>query len=164
VLERPKRTDTVVFDKTGTLTKGDMSLTDIHPANGVDPDELLSVTAAAEAGSEHPVGRAVVTAARQRGIPMSVAEYFEAVEGYGVRANVNGTGVWLGRRTLMIESNTRMPADLEAVADGLEAQGGRCSSRPGTAPSKGYWQWQTRSRRAQPKPSPNCTAWASRSG
>ncbi len=66
VLERSKRIDTVVFDKTGTLTKGQMALTDVTPADGVDDVELLRLAAAVEAGSEHPVGRAVVDGANDR--------------------------------------------------------------------------------------------------
>jgi copper-transporting P-type ATPase V len=66
VLERSKRVDTVVFDKTGTLTTAQMSLTDVVPLEGQDEAELLRLVSAAEDGSEHPVGRAIVDGARTR--------------------------------------------------------------------------------------------------
>ncbi|HEX9530238.1 MAG TPA: heavy metal translocating P-type ATPase, partial [Acidimicrobiales bacterium] len=90
ILERSKRIDTVVFDKTGTLTEGQMSLTDLRPAAGVDHDELLALAAAAESGSEHPIGRAVVDGARARGLAVPDVTDFEALAGHGVRAAVAG--------------------------------------------------------------------------
>jgi len=121
ILERSKAVDTVVFDKTGTLTKGQMSVTDIVAEN--DPDELLARAAAAESGSEHPVGRAVVDAAWGRGLLVPVAEDFEAMAGHGVRALVDGRGVWVGSRKLMAEAGSAIPNDLEAAAGRLESQG-----------------------------------------
>ena len=123
VLERSKDVDTVVFDKTGTLTTGEMSLTDVVPADGVAEDELLAVAAAAEVGSEHPVGRAVVAAARGRGLDLAPATAFEAVTGAGVRATVNATAVVVGRRRLLEESGTAVPPDLGEEADRLEGLG-----------------------------------------
>ncbi len=71
VLERAKGVDTVVFDKTGTLTVGEMSLTDVVAGEGIDGDDVLARAAAAEVGSEHPVGRAVVAGARSRGLDVA---------------------------------------------------------------------------------------------
>ncbi|WP_309712653.1 heavy metal translocating P-type ATPase, partial [Pseudolysinimonas sp.] len=86
VLEQTRRIDTVVLDKTGTLTSGVMAVTGIHPVTGVDPDELLLLAAAAEYGSEHPIGRAIVQAASSA----VRAEAFTAHAGDGVQAVVDG--------------------------------------------------------------------------
>jgi heavy metal translocating P-type ATPase len=130
VLERAKGIDTVVFDKTGTLTVGEMSLTDVVPAEGspVDEAELLRWAAAAEAGSEHPVGRAVVAGARLRQVVAEPAEpleagAFEAVAGLGVRAEVGGRTVVVGQRRFLADSGLVVPPDVEAAADRLEAEG-----------------------------------------
>ena len=123
VLERSKRIDTVVFDKTGTLTKGQMELTDVVVADGVDRDELLARAAAVEDASEHPIGRAVVEGARRRGLAVPPAARFSAVAGHGVRAEVNGELVHVGRRKLVAEEGLRLPEELEAEASRLEGEG-----------------------------------------
>ncbi|MDQ3028626.1 MAG: heavy metal translocating P-type ATPase, partial [Actinomycetota bacterium] len=123
VLERSKRIDTVVFDKTGTLTKGQMALTDIVPAPDVDSVELLRRASAVEAGSEHPVGRAVVDGAHRRGVELAAATDFAAVTGHGVHATLDGTVVHVGRRKLMREAGLMGCADLDAAAERLEGEG-----------------------------------------
>ncbi len=123
VLERSKRVDTVVFDKTGTLTKGQMALTDVIPADGVDPGEMLRFAAAVEAGSEHPVGRAVVDGARARGLDIPAATAFAAVAGHGVRATVDGAVVSVGSVKLIHEAGLMGCAVLDEAAERLEAEG-----------------------------------------
>ncbi len=123
VLERSKRIDTVVFDKTGTLTKGQMDLTDTVAADGVDPAEVLRRTAAVEAGSEHPVGRAVVDGAQRDGLDIPTAVDFASVAGHGVRATVEGTVVHVGRRKLMHEAGLMGCTELDATVDRLEGEG-----------------------------------------
>ena len=126
VLERSKRIDTVVFDKTGTLTKGHMTLTDVVALDGGDETELLGLVAAAEDGSEHPVGRAIVDGARARGAgPASAGAVsgFGAVAGHGVHATVDGTIVHVGRRQLLADAGLMGCAQLDEVAAGLEAEG-----------------------------------------
>jgi copper-transporting P-type ATPase V len=88
VLEQTRRVTTVVFDKTGTLTRGEMSLTDVHPAPGVSHDELLGRTGAVEAGSEHPIGRAIAEAARSRLGALAEVSGTQAIAGHGIRAEV----------------------------------------------------------------------------
>ncbi|MGH2689862.1 MAG: heavy metal translocating P-type ATPase, partial [Actinomycetota bacterium] len=86
VLERSKRIDTVVFDKTGTLTRGQMSLTDIVAGGGEDRLDILRRAGAVEDASEHPVGRAVVDAARVEVGALPAARNFRALPGQGVTA------------------------------------------------------------------------------
>ncbi|MGH9013858.1 MAG: heavy metal translocating P-type ATPase [Acidimicrobiia bacterium] len=123
VLERSKRIDTVVFDKTGTLTRGEMTLTDVAPAPGTDERELLARAAAVEDASEHPLGRAIVDDARDRGIAVAAVDEFESVAGHGVRARVDGVIVHVGRRKLMAEAGLGIAGALEDAADRLEAEG-----------------------------------------
>jgi cation-transporting ATPase V len=126
VLERSKRIDTVVFDKTGTLTQGRMTLTDIVPLDGQDETKLLQWVAAAEDGSEHPVGRAIVDGARVRGAASQLAgavSGFAAVAGHGVTATIDGKVIHVGRRQLMVDARLMGCADLDEAAAGLEADG-----------------------------------------
>ncbi len=83
-LERAQRLTTVVFDKTGTLTKGEPSVTDIIPFDCAE-DEALKFAAIAEKGSEHPLGEAIIRAARMKNIDVPDADAFEAVPGHGVK-------------------------------------------------------------------------------
>ena len=122
VLERTRDITTVVFDKTGTLTRGEMSLTDVVAADG-EATGLLARAAAAEHDSEHPIGRAVVGAATDQGIQLARPGGFASVAGQGVRARVDGTEVWVGRRKLMAEAGLVLPAPLDDTAERLEAQG-----------------------------------------
>src|SRR5699024_8172252 len=75
-MERMRVVDTVLFDKTGTLTKGEPALTDITTTGGYEADSLLSLAAAAEAASEHPLARAIVAAAEHRGLVVPRASDF----------------------------------------------------------------------------------------
>jgi cation-transporting ATPase V len=122
-LERTRSITTVVFDKTGTLTRGQMTLTDVVTADGTDDAELLRRTAAVEADSEHPIGRAIVTAARQRVGELPAVTGFDAVAGHGVRADIEATTVWVGHRKLMAEAGLVVAETLDAAAARLEAEG-----------------------------------------
>lgn len=99
-LETMARLDTIVLDKTGTLTKGHPELTHIAPY-GVTETELLQLVAAAEDRSEHPLARAVVEAARTRGISFGRADSVQADPGFGVEAIVAGRRVAVGAERLM---------------------------------------------------------------
>ncbi len=123
VLERTRQATTVVFDKTGTLTRGEMTVTDVLPGPGTDPEELLRRTAAVEADSEHPIGRAVAAAGRQRVGSLPAARGFEAVAGHGVRAEVEDTTVWVGRRKLLAEAGMLVPDAVEEAATAQESSG-----------------------------------------
>jgi cation-transporting ATPase V len=97
ILERSQELDTIVLDKTGTVTTGELSVAEIWTAAGEDSDRVLSMAAAAEAGSEHPVALAVVAAARRRGLEVVQPAEFRSLPGQGVRAAVEGVPTWVGR-------------------------------------------------------------------
>jgi Cu+-exporting ATPase len=93
-----------VLDKTGTLTRGTPGLTDVVVEDGISEEELLRLVASAEAGSEHPLGEAVVRGAKDRDLPLAEVEAFEAVSGGGIRARVEGREVLVGSRRFLSES------------------------------------------------------------
>lgn len=98
-MERLGEIDATALDKTGTLTEGTPEVTAVRPlpGSGLDEDGLLALAAAAEHPSEHPLARAVVAAARTRGLPITPARDFAATPGRGVRAVVDGHAVEVGR-------------------------------------------------------------------
>jgi Cu+-exporting ATPase len=99
-LEHVGNVTQIVLDKTGTITKGELSLTDII-TDGEDETALLYLAASAERGSEHPIGKAIVQAASERGIETRVPSEFKAVVGNGVIAKVNNTQIVIGNRSLL---------------------------------------------------------------
>ena len=117
VLERSGKLDLVVLDKTGTLTKGEMELIDVEPAPGVSADELLHLAASVEAGSEHPIGNAIVRGALERGIQPSPTKGFRSTTGAGVEGRVNGEIVTVGRRPQAVAGEKRTDWD-RSTADG----------------------------------------------
>jgi len=121
-LERAYRIETIVFDKTGTLTQGTPTVTDVVPLDSVSQSEVLRLAASAEKGSEHPVGQAIVTAARKEGQEPSDPESFQALSGRGVLATVDGKEVLLGNRILMNDNGVQIAAHEEKVS-GLESHG-----------------------------------------
>ena len=118
VLQGTRRVDTVVFDKTGTVTTGMMQLVDVVCAEGVTRSELLSFAGALEHASEHPVAKAIATAARsERGTLQAVTD-FENLPGMGTIGLVNGASVMAGNETLMRRKLVLIPA---AMNDALVA-------------------------------------------
>jgi Cu+-exporting ATPase len=100
-LETLAGVDTMVFDKTGTLTVGRPTVTDVIPAPGVGEDEVLALAAAAEQGSEHPIGEAIVTRAKERGLALPPVTEFVTVPGQGIDALAPDGRLLLGNRALM---------------------------------------------------------------
>ena len=98
-LERAGDLTTIVLDKTGTLTEGKLTLTDI--VTDTDESALLQLAAAAERGSEHPIGKAVVQAAQERGLNIATPSQFEAIAGHGIAAQVSENSVIIGNLSLM---------------------------------------------------------------
>jgi Cu+-exporting ATPase len=100
-LERLAAVDTLVVDKTGTLTEGRPKLTGVEAAKGFKEDEVLSVAASLEAGSEHPLAAAILQGAEARGLAPSKTEGFDSVTGQGVKGRIGGREVLLGSARLL---------------------------------------------------------------
>ncbi|MFE6409336.1 heavy metal translocating P-type ATPase [Streptomyces sp. NPDC057837] len=117
-MERIGQVDAVALDKTGTLTEGSPRVTDVRPlpGSGLSEDELLTLAAAAERPSEHPLARAVVDAARERGLELPGAVEFTSAPGVGVTAVVAGRAVAVG-------APARLSADVAGQAADLEESG-----------------------------------------
>ncbi|GAA4000844.1 heavy metal translocating P-type ATPase [Comamonas faecalis] len=121
-LQRLKDAKVVAVDKTGTLTEGHPALTDLEVAEGFDRNQVLALVAAVESRSEHPIARAIATAATERGIALAPLDDFESVTGMGVRASVQGVRVEVGAdrfmRALGLDAST-----FAATAQRLGEQG-----------------------------------------
>ncbi|MGC5016991.1 heavy metal translocating P-type ATPase [Micromonospora sp. DT47] len=122
VLESTRQVDTVVLDKTGTVTTGRMTLVDVLPAAGEDRAELLRLAGALEAGSEHPIARAVAAGAAEAGILPAVTG-FANVEGLGVTGTVDGRELMVGRLRLLRERGLDVPEEVARTATDAEATG-----------------------------------------
>jgi len=116
-LETLAGVDMIVLDKTGTLTIGRPTVTDVIPAPGVAGDDLLAFAAAAEQGSEHPIGEAIVARAKERGLPMPAVAEFSTVPGQGIDALAPEGRLLLGSRALMEARGV----DVTALAPRAEA-------------------------------------------
>jgi Cu+-exporting ATPase len=103
VLEQTRRIGTIVLDKTGTVTEGRMELTEVVARDGAAPEEILRFAGALEAASEHPIGQAVVAAAKREIGTLPQVENFRNLPGVGVVGTVDGTEVEVGRGTEAIE-------------------------------------------------------------
>jgi Cu+-exporting ATPase len=100
-LQTLRNAGVIAIDKTGTLTRGRPELTDLNLAPGFARDSVLALVAAAEARSEHPIAEAIVSAAKAAGLDIAEAEKFEAIAGFGIRAEVAGKTVHVGADRLM---------------------------------------------------------------
>jgi len=127
VLESTRRVDTVVLDKTGTVTTGRMTLLDVVPAAGQDPEKLLRLAGALEDASEHPIAQAIAKGATERVGTLPTVADFTNVEGLGVQGTVTVEGashaVLVGRTRLLDDWSQTLPADLEAAKAAAEADG-----------------------------------------
>ncbi|MGG7571533.1 heavy metal translocating P-type ATPase [Streptomyces sirii] len=123
VLESTRKVDTIVLDKTGTVTTGEMALSGIHLAAGVDEAQALRLAGALEHASEHPVARAVAGGAESRIGALPVPEDFGSVPGLGVHGVVEGHTVLVGRERLLADRGLVLPAELAAAKAAAEAEG-----------------------------------------
>jgi len=121
-LEQARKIDTIVLDKTGTLTRGKPTVTQVVSRGALTEAELLRLAAAAEVGSEHPLGEAIVGRAREQQLELPGAERFQAVAGKGVQATVDGHELLLGNRALMDQSGVSLDG-LAGQADDLAREG-----------------------------------------
>mgnify|MGYP002629709588 CR=1 FL=1 len=103
ILENTRRVDMIVLDKTGTVTTGQMSLVGVRPAEGVEADDLLRLAGALESGSEHPIAKAIVSAAVDRFGPLETVSQFVNRPGAGVEGVVGGMALQIGRLTAKVE-------------------------------------------------------------
>jgi len=122
-LETARRVTAVVLDKTGTITRGKPVLTSITTTGDWSEDDVLTLVAAAETGSEHPVGQAIVDAATNRQLMLPPLQSFDAVPGHGIDATANDRHVLVGNHALMMARGIDVTALTALVAD--EAAHGR---------------------------------------
>lgn len=117
-LERAKDLEIVIFDKTGTLTRGEPVLAAVVASPGHEETVVLALAAAVEADSEHPLAKAVVNGARNRGVTVQQASGFEALAGRGARASVDGSVTQVGGPRLLAELQLTVPPEvLDNLAD-----------------------------------------------
>jgi Cu2+-exporting ATPase len=122
-LERAREIEVVIFDKTGTLTRGAPVLAALSPAAGVDEAELLALAAGVEADSEHPLARAIVRGAKDRGVDPRPATDFQALPGRGARAKVEGRDAHVGGPRLLADLGVGPPAELTATTESWSGEG-----------------------------------------
>ena len=111
-MEKMREIDTLVVDKTGTLTVGHPSVSDVIPATDTTREHVLRMAASANQASEHPLARAITTAAQIDSVSVTGADAFEAKPGYGVAAQIDGHAVLVGNRYLMQLNDITWPPDL----------------------------------------------------
>jgi Cu+-exporting ATPase len=123
VLESTRRVDIIVLDKTGTVTTGHMSLVSVHTADGIDAETALRLAGALENASEHPIAKAITSAARELTGELPVVEDFTNVAGLGVRGVVDGHTVIVGRAQLLQEWSVALTDDLQQAKQEAQRQG-----------------------------------------
>ncbi|HAP5445519.1 TPA: copper-translocating P-type ATPase, partial [Enterococcus faecalis] len=122
-LETTHKIQTIVFDKTGTITEGKPVVTDILVADSaLSEAELLTLAASAEQGSEHPLGEAIVGAAKERQLPLAEGSDFSAIPGHGIRVTINERVLLLGNIKLMKEEAIELSTFVQQ-ADRLAEEG-----------------------------------------
>ena len=121
-LEAAGRTQIVALDKTGTITEGAPRVTDLLPAEGVSETELLTLAAALESRSEHPLAKAVLADAEAKAITPPEVTDFAALPGNGLAAKLNGMGIYAGNAAF-IQTKLTLPAALAQQAEKLASEG-----------------------------------------
>ncbi|MGQ9424784.1 heavy metal translocating P-type ATPase [Gilvimarinus sp. F26214L] len=121
-IEALRKVDAIMVDKTGTLTEGKPRFDSTVAANGFNETDVLRMAASLDQGSEHPLARAIVDAAREQGIALEPAEDFDSASGVGVTGTVGGKQIVLGNTTLM-QRHRIAPDSLTEEGDTLRARG-----------------------------------------
>jgi Cu+-exporting ATPase len=121
-LETMEKVDVLLVDKTGTLTEGKPRVVSVAAADGFTQDDVLRLSAAVEAASEHPLASAVVAAARERGLTVGRSTDFESITGHGAVARVDGRRVLAGNARLLARERVD-PGSLRTAADSLRREG-----------------------------------------
>jgi len=114
-LENAGAITTIAFDKTGTLTEGRPAVTDVLALDALGEASVLGIAATLEQGSEHPLARAILAAAKERGIPVLQATDYEAIVGRGMRARIDGQNYYVGNERLCHERGICTPRSEEAL-------------------------------------------------
>lgn len=122
-LEKMGRIDTIAFDKTGTLTYGKLTVSDVEPIGDNSKEDVLTVCAAVESRSEHPLGKAVTEYAKSQNIDIPEPSNTVVTAGKGLSAVVGGKKVICGSEHFVTESGTDVPADATATLEKLRSQG-----------------------------------------
>ena len=122
VLERAKKLTTIVFDKTGTLTMGKPTVTDLVSFATLSENELLTLAASLESGSEHPLAEAIVAEAKKRMLTLPKLENFEAIPGHGIQGRVDGKNILMGNR-LLFQKEKILTDKLESTMVQFESMG-----------------------------------------
>ncbi|MBX9856985.1 MAG: heavy metal translocating P-type ATPase, partial [Gemmatimonadaceae bacterium] len=122
-LEEARNLTTVVFDKTGTLTLGEHRVVAMRTVHEMSEDDALRLAAAVERDAEHPVARAIVSSANERGLVIPAASDFELMPGLGVRATVEERAIANGGPNLLASRNVTLPAELQQFTDEASASG-----------------------------------------
>ncbi len=123
-LEKMGRVDTIAFDKTGTLTRGCLQVSDVVALSAACSEErLLTLTAAAESHSEHPLGKAIVACAGERGLTLPTVTDFRMTAGKGIAARTEGEVLLCGSEKFLAEQGILLPEGAGAVLDALRRQG-----------------------------------------
>ena len=122
-LEEARNLTAVVFDKTGTLTMGEHRVVAMRTAGGLAEDEALRLAAAVERDAEHPVARAIVKSAEERGVRTPAASDFRAIPGHGVQATVEGRTLFEGGPNLLLRLKVEPPPELRAFAEEAAVKG-----------------------------------------
>lgn len=123
VLENVRKIETILLDKTGTLTTGQMSVARIQAREGVDANLALSLIAAVEDGSEHPIGRAIVSHARAAGVHVGEPQTFINHEGLGVEGVLGDKHLLVGRPRLLLDADFEIDSSLTAAIESAQADG-----------------------------------------
>ena len=122
-LEEARYLNAVVFDKTGTLTLGEHRVVKMTVAEGIDEQEALRIAAGVESESEHPIARAILESAKERGIKVPPAENFHSITGKGVAASINGTDYQAGGPALLQAGEVEVSPDLKEAAEAAAGGG-----------------------------------------
>lgn len=122
-LEAARDVDVVLFDKTGTLTKGEYGVTDVWATTAGEEKEVLRLAVVVDAKSEHPIARAIVKRAQEKGVEFSPAENFERLPGKGTRGKVQGKVVSVGGKALLADSELQLPEAIRQAVEEKNAAG-----------------------------------------
>ena len=123
-LENTSKLNAVLLDKTGTLTEGKPKVTDVIAFNGFTETEILRHEASVEAGSNHPLAKAIMEEAATRGaLPLELVEKFESIAGYGLKAIINNMPILAGTEKLLVGNGISIQLDARVVLDRLANEG-----------------------------------------